>query len=99
MKDSIQCYKPLIIILLEPRISSIEADEACSCIGKKTWVHSEAIGFSGGIWMLWNRDDITLRLQLVEKYFIHLLVSLGDGSNWELTIVYASPQSNLRSHP
>lgn len=35
LREIMRFYKPVIIILLEPKINSLEADEACSRIGKK----------------------------------------------------------------
>lgn len=46
--------------------------------------------------MIRNIEDISLRIKFVEKYFIHLHVCPVVGKVWELTIVYASPNSKLR---
>lgn len=49
LKDLIRVHRPLIIILLEPRINGEVADSVCKRIGKRKWVQSEADGFSGGV--------------------------------------------------
>lgn len=46
--------------------------------------------------MLWNKDEIMLRIRLVEKYFVHFLICSRDDQVWELTAMYASPNPRLR---
>lgn len=96
MRELLVCFKPAILLILEPRISTIEADDICRRLGKQDWVRSEAVGFSSGIWVMWNRDKISLRVVHVDKYFIHIIIEEGRGGAWELTAVYASPMHHLR---
>lgn len=53
------------------------------------WARSKAPGFSGGLWVLWNEDEIALKIKHVKKYFIHDLVFLSNESSWEMTAVCA----------
>lgn len=57
----------------------------------KEWVRLEAIGFSGGIWVLWNRQEVSLEVVYTYKYFIHVVVKEGAGRLWHLSTIYASP--------
>lgn len=95
-RELLASFCPLIFVILEPRISAFEADDICRRLGKRDWVRSDADGFSGGIWVLWNRDEVSLRVVYVEKYFIHLIIDEGRRAAWELTAVYASPKHHLR---
>lgn len=45
-------HMPSIIVLIEPRINGEVADVVCKKLGKKTWIRSEAFGFSDGVWVL-----------------------------------------------
>lgn len=96
MKELIRRYRPKIIVLLEPRISGNEADDSCRRLGRRDWIRSKARGFSGGIWILWDRQEIALTVIHVELHFVHLLVHEANGKIWELTAIYASPQRSLR---
>lgn len=46
IKEMIRSYKPLVLILLEPKVSGLVADEVCYKIGFNRWCRSEAGGFS-----------------------------------------------------
>lgn len=96
IKELLREYKPKILILLEPRISGETADKVCQKFGKKSWARSESVGFSGGIWVFWEDDEVDLRLLKVRKSFIHMKVRFGDEGWWQLTAVYANPQSGIR---
>lgn len=89
-------FKPTILIILEPKISRVEADKACRRIRRHDWVRFEVNSFNRGIWILWNREEIKLEVIHVEKYFIHLLVGEGNGRVWEMSTVYASPSHHNR---
>lgn len=62
VKELMRDYKPKIVILLEPRISGETATKVCQKLGKKSWVRSELVGFSIGIWVFWEQDDVKLKL-------------------------------------
>lgn len=54
LKELRQCYRPVLIVLIEPKISGAETNTICKKMGKLHWARSEAEGFSGGIWLLWD---------------------------------------------
>lgn len=47
MKHKLREYRLKLVILLEPRISGKMANLVFLRLGKKRWVRSEALGFSG----------------------------------------------------
>lgn len=57
---------------------------------------SEARGFSGGIWLMWNRLDIQIHVIQNDFHFLHMQVSEKDKDPWLLTVVYASPRESER---
>lgn len=98
MRECDRLYRPTILILLEPRISGTSTDEVCRRLGKSRWIRSEATGYSGGVWLLWDGDTIDVKLIHVHKFFVHVAITLGSGKCWMLTDVYASPNANIRRH-
>lgn len=46
MKELQKFYKPLILMLMESKISGNEADEVCLRLRKTHWSRSESTGFS-----------------------------------------------------
>ncbi|XVF57141.1 hypothetical protein PTKIN_Ptkin06aG0180000 [Pterospermum kingtungense] len=61
MKDMLRRYKPVLVGLLEPKISGSHADEICCNFGFDQWLRVEAVGYSGGIWILW-KDEIDVEI-------------------------------------
>lgn len=91
IKEMLKEQRPTIVILLEPRISGDTADVVCKKIGKTRWIRSEARGFSGGVWVMWDEEDIDLKLRYDDAFFLHCLARSRGGLMWEVTAVYASP--------
>lgn len=58
IRDLIGVHQPVLIVLLEPRVSGDVADGICKKLGKKVWIRFEANVFSGGIWMFRDEDGI-----------------------------------------
>lgn len=46
-------YKPSLVVFMEPHISGSKADEFIKKSGFDNSHRVEAVGFSGGIWLLW----------------------------------------------
>ena len=63
-------YKPSIVALVETRISGTPAQEVCNRIGFRNWFRVEAQGFQGGIWVLWNSDEIGVEVINSHEQFV-----------------------------
>lgn len=48
--------------------------EFCKKLKKSHWIRSKAEGFSRGIWMLWDEDDVKIELRYIHKQFVHVAV-------------------------
>ena len=86
----IQCYNLSTVVMFEPRISGQKADNFIWGCGFKRSYKIEAVGFSGGIWILW-RDFITVKITLNHKQFVHFKIISSNGLESWVTAVYASP--------
>ena len=92
--ELIRLHHPLLVILMETRISGTRAMEVISSIGLPSsfWVY--CVGFAGGIWLLWNSDVISITVLEHHFQFIHAKVNLiSENKWWFLTAIYASPQA------
>ena len=89
-------YKVDVLMLVEPRISGEVADKVIRklCFDDHTKV--DANGFSGGIWILWKSSIGKIQVLETNGQFISVSVTNGDGKNWFLTVVYASPTPSIR---
>lgn len=75
-------------------MSGDNANRVCKSLGFSNWVRVEAVGFSGGIWVMWNNNtDVDVRI--THPQFIMLRVKDQKGY-WDLVVVYASPSIHLR---
>ena len=91
LRDHIQKNSPSILALVETRISGPRARLICNSIGFRRNVRVEAHGFQGGIWVLWNEEDLDLDVIQTHAQYVTLGVKLQNQIGWFVTIVYASP--------
>ncbi|KAL6199614.1 hypothetical protein ACLB2K_029398 [Fragaria x ananassa] len=86
-----------ILFICEPRIQFEGAKKFLLSLGFTDFVGREANGFSGGIWLLWNKNKVDI--DIVDSNFqsISVKVSWIGSSPWLLTGVYASPYNTSRS--
>lgn len=56
----------------------------------------EAVGYSGGIWILWDRTQLDVETISIDEQVINVLVWGHNKIPWLLTDLYASPNSVFR---
>lgn len=58
----ITTHNPMIMALLETKLSGARANEVCKKLKFSNWIRVEAVGYSGGIWIMWKEEvDVTVR--------------------------------------
>ena len=88
-----------ITVIIETRISGHRAKAVSPSLGFDSVCHSDATGFQGGIWVLWNDNNISLDiLSMIEQSInAFVLVSpVNPSSSWLFSTIYASPDFNKR---
>ncbi|XP_061346807.1 uncharacterized protein LOC133292422 [Gastrolobium bilobum] len=85
----IRKYKVGLVAILEPRISGVLAQKKKKQIGFKNVVIEEAVGFFGGIWLLWKKELCSISLVEKTNQFIHVNCYLSTGPSFLLNVVYA----------
>lgn len=96
VQDMIRFHKPSILALLETRVSSDVGRRWLKPLGFTNLLAMEAVGFVGGIWVLWDETRV-----VVEEIFSHnqiVTVAIHDpgGEPWFASIIYASPNHLCR---
>lgn len=86
-----------VLILLEPRISGSKADEVCRKLNFDDWARVECVGYSGGIWLLWNSSNFSIDIVQTSPQFIHCRMEEKNREAWFLTAVYGSPNVGARN--
>ncbi|XP_019200239.1 PREDICTED: uncharacterized protein LOC109193862 [Ipomoea nil] len=94
-KNLIKTYRPDVLGLVEPKLSGYQVSAICSKMGYEDWVRVEVVGFSGGIWVLWNKP-IEISVLYTPPQFILIQVNEDGATPWNLAVVYASPAHHLR---
>ncbi|XP_028790434.1 uncharacterized protein LOC114746384 [Neltuma alba] len=96
VKELKRRYKPDMVVLIETRCSGENAQKAIKRMNFKFQEVVEANGMSGGIWVLWDSDDIKFRVIMSHKQFLHGEVQGIGTHQWIFTAVYASPRERER---
>ncbi|XP_031124225.1 uncharacterized protein LOC116026939 [Ipomoea triloba] len=88
-------HQPSIFCLVETKVSGENANSICVKIGFEKWARVEAIGYSGGIWIMWSG---TLQIDILNFHpqFVHMTVTEPTGRMWNFSVVYGSPSLQLR---
>lgn len=82
---------------MEPRISGANALKVVHKLGFSKYFLVDAEGFSGGLWLLWNSNQIKLQVVACSPSTITSLI-VYKGIRWFFTAVYASPQAHTRRY-
>lgn len=80
----------------EPRISGIKADNRIKKLGFPHSVKTDAQGFSGGIWVMWNDSLGSISVLGLHPQIITLLVERQGEPAWIISAVYGSPNPTTR---
>ncbi|CAL1359606.1 unnamed protein product [Linum trigynum] len=86
-------FKPQIVIILEPRISGDRALKVIRDMGFDNELVVDAIGFSRGIWVSWNSNDLTITRIHTHHQCLHMQVQgrMQQDVAWQLSAVYGCP--------
>ena len=90
-------HDPAIMIIIETRIGGARARDIIDMLPFDGAIHTDTLGFAGGLWLLWNSDGVQLHQLAMSEQEIHVLVKVLP-SNFEFicTAVYASPRFQER---
>ena len=84
-----------MVIIMEPRISGKQAYDFVKRSGFDYSHRIEALGFSGGIWILW-RDCFKVEVFYNHKQFVHFKILKNNNLQSWIATMYVSPNPNLR---
>lgn len=74
VKDIVREHNIDVLCLMEARISGRRAEIVVRKLGFHNWIRLEASGFAGGIWVLWDKIDVSIELIDSSTQFIHCKV-------------------------
>ncbi|KAL2898046.1 putative RNA-directed DNA polymerase from transposon X-element [Bienertia sinuspersici] len=96
LKEIIRTHQPNVLALVETHMGGDHAVRMASILGYNGHVRVDAQGFSGGIWVYWNKNIVTVEpIRQHEQYIIMEIARVGE-IPWYFTAVYASPNPSKR---
>lgn len=97
VRDLVHNHDPAIMIIMETRIGGDRARDITDRLPFNGAIHTDTIGFAGGLWILWNSDRVHITQLALSEQEIHVLVKVTS-SNFEFfcTTIYASPRFHER---
>ena len=97
VRELVNNHNPAVLIIMETRISG---DRACEITDKLPFdgvIHTDTIGYVGGLWMLWNLNKVEVSPFTNTKQEIHVTIKVwSSNSSWVLSTIYASLRSAER---
>ncbi|CAN1177321.1 Putative ribonuclease H protein At1g65750, partial [Linum perenne] len=85
-----------LVFIFEPRISGVHARQVICTLGFTSSFVVDAIGFSGGIWVLWKEHDVNISVREHSNQLVHLECSVDGGDYFFVFGVYDSPRGFIR---
>lgn len=89
-RDMTITYKPDLYILTETCLSGDRATSVISSLGYERYIKINTMGFTGGIWVLWNPSNIIVELITTVFHEIYLKIQVNS-LTFLLTALYAPP--------
>ena len=96
VKEIIRINRPTMVVLVETHLSGEQADKVCDRIGFSGKMRVDAQGFSGGIWMFWKAEEISVVTYGSHSQHLTVEIKKVGEDPWLFSAVYASPDSSLR---
>ncbi|XP_075654120.1 uncharacterized protein LOC142624437 [Castanea sativa] len=88
----IHVHSPTIMIIMETKVCGDRAKGIVDRIHMDGAIIANSIGLSGGMWLLWDSNQVeVVELSLTEQE-IHVSVSSTSKPHWLLSAVYGSPK-------
>ncbi|RYQ99953.1 hypothetical protein Ahy_B07g087982 [Arachis hypogaea] len=78
-------YNSNFCVLLETHISGNKAKNIIKKLDFDSWCISEAVGFAGGIWCLWNKVFWSIEPVSIQDQLIHMKIRDSANNIWWFT--------------
>lgn len=93
-----QRFNPDLVILMETRTSVDGAVETIDQLMFHDQIIISAEGYAGGMWLLWNSNQVTLSQQRMSNRMVHAMISFNHAAQpFMLSAVYNYPQPHLQN--
>ena len=92
-----QMYDPAIFVIMETKLGGNIAKMVMDRLPFDGTIHTETIGLSSGLWLLWNADKVLVEELAKTEQEIHVEVKVrASNLSWIFSAIYASPRKEDR---
>ena len=97
IRDLVQQHDPNILMVMEAKLGGDRAKAIIDKLPLDGAIHIDTIGYSSGLWLLWNLDKVEVELLAKTEQEIHVEVKVrASRLTWIFSAIYASPRSEER---
>lgn len=96
MMELINKHRMYILFVCEPRISGSKALVVIKSLGYSCFEVVDSVGFSGGLWLCWNDDKVSVEVIGTTDQSISAVISCPGQPPWMFTAIYAKPCRYIR---
>ena len=97
VRELAQTHDPAIFVIMETKLRGDRAREITDRLPFDGAIHTDTIGYAGGLWLLWNSDLVEIESLAKTEQEIHVEVKVRSSNlTWIFSAVYASPRSEER---
>ncbi|XP_050386206.1 uncharacterized protein LOC126802601 [Argentina anserina] len=97
VRDLIKLHCVDILAICEPRVQFSRVNKAFKDMGLSDNIIVEARGFSGGLWLLWDRNKVQIDYIDDNSQSISVKISIPGKQPWLFIVIYASPTHSVRA--
>ncbi|KAL2920798.1 putative RNA-directed DNA polymerase from transposon X-element [Bienertia sinuspersici] len=96
IRELLRVYKPIVYALVETHMGGEHATKLANITGYSGLVRVDPHGFSGGIWVYWKPDFVTVTTISTNDQYINLEIKRQGEVPWYFSAIYASPDPSRR---
>ena len=85
-------HYPSIMFIMNTRVGGDGAEKIIDGLPFDGFITTDTIGYAGGLWILWNKEDAEISLLALTEQEIHAIVKVRAlNLSWLFSTIYASP--------
>lgn len=91
LRELIRTHKPTVLALVETHMGGERAMKIASVLGYHGHTRVDARGFSGGIWVYWKPELVSVDTIDQNNHYITMEITKNGDTPWYFSVIYASP--------
>ncbi|XP_021762943.1 uncharacterized protein LOC110727671 [Chenopodium quinoa] len=97
LREIVRINKPIVLALVETHMGGDHADRVATILGYNGHTRVDAQGFSGGIWVYWKPELVTVDpIEQANQYITMQITKVGE-EPWYFSAIYTSPDPSKRT--